>query len=104
MNSIPRIVYSYLILTFVLDGISMSFLLRKLKFRREVSFVISSLFAFAPYHFYRYLGHITLTDYMSVPIAIYLAFYILDIIENENIERRKEPVHGLRFKVQKRRY
>jgi len=24
--------------------------------------------------------------------------------ENENIERRKEPVHGLRFKVQKRRY
>lgn len=83
MNSIPRIVYSYLILTFVLDGISMSFLLRKLKFRREVSFVISSLFAFAPYHFYRYLGHITLTDYMSVPIAIYLAFYILDIIENE---------------------
>lgn len=82
-SSTPRILYTYLIVTFVLDGISMSLLLRKIKINKEVSFIISSLFAFAPYHFYRYIAHATLIDYMSMPIAMYLAFNILGIIEDE---------------------
>ncbi len=81
--STPRILYIYLIITFVLDGVSMSLLLRKIKINREVSFIISSLFAFAPYHFYRYLMHTSLIDYISMPIAMYLAFIILGIIEDE---------------------
>jgi phosphoglycerol transferase len=82
-TSTPRIMYIYLILTFILDGVSMSLLLRKIKINKETAFVISSLFAFAPYHFYRYLGHSSLINYMYVPIAIYLALNILGVINNE---------------------
>lgn len=78
-----RILYSYLIITFVLDGVSLTLLLRKLKINREVSFVIGSLFAFAPYHFYRYVSHASLINYIAVPIAIYLAFNVIGEIEDE---------------------
>ncbi len=82
-SSTPRIMYIYLIVTFILDGVSMSLLLRKIKINKETAFVISSLFAFAPYHFYRYLGHSSLINYMFVPIAIYLALNILGILKDE---------------------
>lgn len=82
-GSTSRILYLYLITSFLLDGLSMSLLLRKLKINKMAAFVISSLFSFAPYHFYRYLGHITLVNYMFAPIAFYLCLYILDIIREE---------------------
>jgi len=82
-DSIPRIIYIYLILTFCIDSVSMSLLMRKLKFNRETSFVISSLFAFAPYHFFRYINHCSLIDYSTIPAAIYLSLCILDIIKEE---------------------
>ena len=83
-SSIPRTIYSYLIITFVLNSISMAWLLRKIKINVEITFVISLLFSFSYYHFYRYIGHIPLSNYMSFAIAIYLACYILNILENEN--------------------
>lgn len=85
VKSTPAVMYVYLILSFALDGVSMSMLLRKLKIKKEISFIISLLFAFAPYHFYRYLGHSSLISYMSVPIAIYLCLYIIDIVEEDKI-------------------
>lgn len=83
IKSTPAIMYIYLILTFVLDGLSMSFLLRKLGIRRVTAFVISALFSFAPHHFYRYLGHSSLINYMFVPIAIYLALYVIEYFDEK---------------------
>lgn len=83
VKSTPAILYIYLILTFALDGVSMSLLLRKIGINREVSFVVSMLFACAPYHFYRYLVHASLINYMFVPIAIYLSLYIIGYIEEK---------------------
>ena len=82
-DSDTQIVYVFLILSFSLDGIAMSILMRKLNFNREVSFVFSCLFSFAPYHFYRYLGHMSLILYISIPIALYLGGYIIDIINED---------------------
>ncbi|MGN0666775.1 MAG: DUF4214 domain-containing protein [Huintestinicola sp.] len=82
-DSIPGIMYTFLILSFALDSVSMSLLMRKLQFNRETSFVISSLFAFAPFHFYRYIGHFSLIDYFTVPAAIYLSLCILEIINED---------------------
>lgn len=77
------IMYIYLIWTFIIDAVGMSLLLRKLNVNRFYAFVFSSLFAFAPYHFYRYLGHESLVDYISVPISIYLCLIVLGVIDNE---------------------
>lgn len=81
VKSTPAIMYVYLIVTFILDGVSMSMLLRKIGINRETSFAISSLFSFAPYHFYRYVYHSSLSNYMFVPIAIYLSLCIIGYIE-----------------------
>lgn len=83
VKSTPAVGYVYLIVTFALDGLSMSLLLRKLKVNREASFVISALFAFAPFHFYRYMIHITLIEYAEIPLAIYLCLYIVGVIEEK---------------------
>lgn len=80
-KSIPRIAYQYLLFTFFINALSMSLLLRKMNVNHVVSFVIAILFTAAPFHFFRYLGHLTLSNYMSVPIALYLAMDILGVIE-----------------------
>ena len=83
VKSTAKIMYIYLIWTFIVDGVGMSLLLRKLNVNKYYSFTFSSLFAFAPYHFYRYLVHETLIDYISVPITIYLCLIVIGILENE---------------------
>ena len=83
VKSTPAIMYIYLILTFILDGVGMSMLLRKININREISFVVSILFSCAPFHFYRYLGHSSLINYMYVPIAVYLSLYIVGYIKEE---------------------
>ena len=82
-DSFTQIVYVFLILSYVFDGIAMSLLMRKLRFNTEVSFVFSCLFSFAPYHFYRYLGHLSLILYISIPIALYLGGYIIGIVHED---------------------
>lgn len=84
VKSTTAILYIFLIITFLTDGLGMSILLRKLEINRKISFVISSLFSFAPYHFYRYLGHSSLIEYAEIPLAILLALYI-----TENIREKK---------------
>lgn len=82
-ESVTAVTYGYLLATFVLDGIGMSILLRKLQVNRKTAFVFSTLFAFAPYHFYRYLGHAALCEYAEIPLAIYLSLYIIGAIKQD---------------------
>ncbi|MBR0518609.1 hypothetical protein IJJ97_02335 [bacterium] len=83
-SSVPIIIHFYLIMTFVLNSVSMAWFLRKLKINVECTFVISLLFSFSYYHFWRYIKHITLSNYISFAITMYLVCCILDIFENEN--------------------
>lgn len=81
--SIPRIVYVYCLFTFAADALILAILLRKMRIRRDVTGVISLIFAFAPYHLLRGLGHLTLMNYMSFAIAAYLSLCILGYFEKE---------------------
>lgn len=83
LSSASQIQYTYLIVTFILDACSMALLLRKINIRYEVSFTIAVLFTAAPFHFYRYLVHATLSNYMYFAITMYLALYILGIVKEE---------------------
>ena len=77
------IVYVYFLLTFFLDGACMALLLRKLNVNRPVAFVVSALFAFAPHHFFRNLGHLALVDYSQIPLAILLSLYITGAVKEK---------------------
>lgn len=94
-DSTPRIQYVYLLITFVLDALSMALLLRKLKINYETSFVISILFSVAPFHFFRYLEHATLSNYMSFALSVYLALNILNIVEEKQKDKWKIWVCGI---------
>ena len=83
-TSTSKIAYVYIILTFLLDALSMSLLLRKMKISYVVSFVVSILFSAVPFHFFRYLGHAVLSNYMSFAITMFLAFEILGIFDETN--------------------
>ena len=83
-SSVSKIIYLFLIITFVLDSVSMAWFLRKLKINIECTFTISLLFSFSYFHFFRYIIHIPLSNYMSFAITMYLVCCILDILENEN--------------------
>lgn len=61
---------------YILAAVTMFYLMKKLKFRDSISFVIGLLFAFSTYHSYRGLIHGTLSNYFLVPIAVLLAIYI----------------------------
>ena len=89
ITSTAKIMYVYLILTFVLNALSMALLLRKINIKYMPTFVISILFTAAPYHFFRYLGHLGLGNYMSFAITIYLSLNILGIINEEKKDRWK---------------
>ena len=80
-SSTSAIAYVYLMITFLLDALSMSLLLRKMGINDTTVFVISILFSAAPFHFFRYLSHAVLSNYMSFAITIYLSFCILDIFD-----------------------
>ena len=73
-----KTIYVFYILTYGMSAISMFFLLKQLNIKRFVNFVISILFAAAPCHFYRGIGHITLSNYFTIPLGVYLAFVIYE--------------------------
>lgn len=83
ISSTSKIQYIYLIFTFMINAYSMALLLRKLKISYEASFSIALLFTAAPFHFYRYLEHVTLSNYMYFAVAMYLALYILGVIDED---------------------
>ena len=65
----------------------MWYLLFKLKINRIINGVTSILFALAPYHFYRYMVHISLSNYYAIPLVILLVFIYTNIIEIEKREK-----------------
>lgn len=70
--------YAVYILGYSLAALTMYLLLSRFGLRYWVKVVFSVLFAVAPYHFMRSLGHITLSNYAAIPIGLYLAFVILE--------------------------
>lgn len=82
-----RLYYYFLYLTFILAAIGMWYLLYKLKINNIVNATVSILFALAPYHFYRYMLHIALSNYYPVPLVILLIFIYLGIIEVSKKEK-----------------
>jgi len=53
----------------------MIFLTRQFHISQEIGFVVGLLYAFIPYHFFRY-EHIMLASYCLIPIAGLLLFWI----------------------------
>ncbi|MET0728640.1 MAG: hypothetical protein ABWZ76_10135 [Acidimicrobiales bacterium] len=80
--------------TFVLVGALMHVLLRRLGARAAVAAVVSVLFALAPYHLMRSTGHVLLSAYYSVPVAVLLALAILSDEPPFARWRRWRPVLG----------
>lgn len=82
-----RIMVIFYVLTYVSSAVTMFFCLSKLKNNRVVAFVFSLLFSFSTYHTYRNMGHLTLSNYFIVPIAVYLSFYIAFDGRDDRVER-----------------
>jgi len=85
--------YAVYILSFGLASVCMSFLLDHLKVKKGIIFIISILFSAAPFHFYRGMGHITLSNYFTIPLGIYLSLVILE--NNDSIVEK----HGNKRKI-----
>ena len=66
------------LMTYVLAAVSMYLLLNCMTKDVILKIILSISFAITPYHFYRGMGHITLSHYYVVPIAIYLALVIYE--------------------------
>lgn len=63
-------------LTHVLTALTMFFLLRRLKCNCTISMAVSLLFSFSTYATYRDVGHLSLSNYFVVPLAVYEVFFI----------------------------
>lgn len=72
--------YLLYIITYPLAAASMCFLMSKLTDRAWMNILISVLYAITPYHFWRGMGHLTLSFYYVIPLGIYCAM----IVASEN--------------------
>lgn len=66
----------FYLVTFLTSASTMFFLLRKMGCGYIPTVVFSFLFSFSTYHAFRGMGHMTLSNYFMVPLAIYLAYVI----------------------------
>lgn len=71
-----RITVIFYVITFLTAAMSMFFLLKRLRCKNEIAVLFSLLFSFSTFHAYRNMGHMTLSNYFFVPLAIYLSFFI----------------------------
>lgn len=75
----PIVTYYVLyVFTYGTTALTMYILLQKLNVKSWVGAAFSVIFACAPYHFYRSLGHVTLSNYMCIPLGVWLALVILE--------------------------
>lgn len=72
------IFYLIYILTFPFAGLTMYMLLNRLSDKVYLKVFLSVAFAITPYHFFRWMGHLTLSNYYVVPIGVYLAMLIME--------------------------
>ncbi|MGH9085385.1 MAG: hypothetical protein ACRDYW_08025 [Acidimicrobiales bacterium] len=77
---------------FFLIGACMHVVLRRVGARPAVAGAVSVLFALAPFHLVRSTGHVLLSAYYSVPVAVLLAFLVLSDDPPLSRWRRWRPV------------
>ena len=77
------------LLAHVLAGLSFYGVARSFRARREWALCGACAFAFTPFLFYRSLGHLTLSHYWPIPLAI--------LVTSWAFGRRGVPVNGRRF-------
>jgi phosphoglycerol transferase len=68
----------FFIITFALISFTAFIALRNFKISIFISLLISVLYSFLPYHFFRNSWHLFLSNYMAVPLSIMLSMWILD--------------------------
>lgn len=91
------IFYLMYIIPFSYIALAMYQLLRRFQINRFAADVFAILMACAPYHFYRGLDHITLSNYYTVPLAIYLIFAILE--DDWNQQESNIKTHRIRLLI-----
>jgi len=77
------------LLAHVLAGLSFYGVARYFRARREWALCGACAFAFTPFLFYRSLGHLTLSHYWPIPLAI--------LVTSWGLGRRGVPLNGRRF-------
>lgn len=75
-NNWIKIINVYSIITFELIGICAYYALTKVTENRLSSIILATLYAFLPYHLFKYNNHIHLATYYVVPLAVLLAYDI----------------------------
>ena len=70
--------YVFYILTFVTASLSMYLLLRKICNKYWICACISISYAITPYHFYRSVVHMTLSNYYVIPLGVYLVLLVYE--------------------------
>lgn len=73
----------YLAGYFLCMGTALS-VMKRLNIRRPAAIMGSVLYAFLPYHFFRGLGHLFLSEYFMVPLMVY---YIVKLMGGETVWR-----------------
>ena len=81
-------VYVYLILTFVLAALMLYLLLKTIGIDSMIALVLSVVYAIAPYHFFRYIAHLNLSGYYTIPLAILISLYIAGLLRQQNRKKR----------------
>lgn len=74
---VKTIYLSYLV-TFGTAALTMYILLARFQIKWWVNTTASVIFAIAPFHFYREIIHLSLSNYMAIPVGVYLAYVILE--------------------------
>ncbi len=72
----PLAVNIFLIFTFPFTATVSMLVMRALKISWIPAFVTSLLFTFIPYHLIRGIGHLFLSDYSSIPLAVLLCLWV----------------------------
>ncbi len=86
--STPRLLYYVLMETFITTAWAMAWLLRRMRFDWLQVFIGATLFSTAPFHFYRWLEHLALSNALTVPLVFLIALYITGFIKFDN--KKKE--------------
>lgn len=78
IHSHNTILYIIYFMTYPLSAATMYLLTGRFTKRYPLRLIAGVIFSAAPYHFYRTISHITLSNYFMVPIAIWLALLIAE--------------------------
>lgn len=75
-NNYAIVANAYYLLTFPLIAVCSIYALRQMKFSYPSAIVASLIFSIVPFHFRRGMGHLFLSSYYVVPLAVMLAYRV----------------------------